>query len=80
MTSETTGPKLTEELELALSALLHEVRLGRVSVQSNTARTFASEIGVACSLGMLTTETPEGFGRVWLLTTKGMRWLDGEDL
>ena len=52
----------------------------RLSIQGDYARKFATELSAAASLGFVTTETPEGFGRVWRPTSKGIQWLHGDDL
>lgn len=47
------------------------------SVQSNFARSLAFELGVAASMGLITTETNEGFSRQWRPTSAGLAWLEG---
>lgn len=56
------------------------VRYERLSIQSDWARRCSLEVSAAASLGLITTETNEGFGRVWHVTGKGIAWLEGEDL
>jgi len=55
-------------------------RYDRLSIQSNGARVFALEVAAAASLGLITNEGPDGFGRVWYVTSKGIDWLEGADL
>lgn len=43
-----------------------------MSVQSDFARTQAQWVAAAASLGYITTECPDGFGRRWRLTVDGM--------
>lgn len=56
---------------------VNECFVAPVSVQSNFARTHAFELGVAASLGLVTTETAEGFSRQWRPTVAGLSWLEG---
>lgn len=47
-----------------------------IAVQSNRARYRGQEIAAAASMGLLTTEEPDGsFGRVWRPTSAGYLWL-----
>lgn len=69
------GPRLTDELMERVSSVLHECLHSPVSIQSNFARTHAFEFGVAASLGLITTETPEGYSRQWRCTVAGLSWI-----
>lgn len=60
-----------------MSLAVNECFVSPVSVQSNFARTYAFELGVAASLGLVTTETSEGFSRQWRPTSGGLAWLEG---
>lgn len=66
-----------EEMVANVVSLAHYDRL---SIQGDFARKFATELSAAASLGLVSTETPDGFGRVWRATAKGILWLDGADL
>src|ERR1700754_5000670 len=70
-TSEPTGPRLTEAFEDQMAGLVSVVRYDKLSIQSDWARKCAVEVAAAASLGLITTETPTGFGRVWHVTGKG---------
>lgn len=56
-----------------------ECYMSPVSIQSNFARSRAFEVGVAASLGFITTETPEGFSRAWRATPAGICFVYGAD-
>lgn len=43
-----------------------------LSVQSDLARAQAQWVAAAASLGYITTESPDGFGRRWRLTADGI--------
>lgn len=43
-----------------------------LSVQSDLARSQAQWVAAAASLGYITTESPDGFGRRWRLTVDGI--------
>jgi hypothetical protein len=79
-TSAATGPRLTDELFNRIDLVVRVVRYGRLTIQSDWARRCATEVSAAASLGLITTETPEGFGRVWYVTGKGIDWLEGSEL
>ena len=74
---ETTGPKLTDELEGLVAMVVTECYMGPVSIQSNFARSYAFELGVAASLGFISTETPDGYTRAWRATTAGITFVQG---
>lgn len=73
--SEKTGPKLTDELEDRVSMVVHECFSSPVSIQSNFARVNAFELGVAASLGLISTQTLDGYSRQWRVTTSGLAWI-----
>jgi hypothetical protein len=45
-------------------------------VQSNFARERAQAVAAAASLGLLTTKTPDGYGRTWRPTLVGQLFLE----
>lgn len=49
-----------------------------VAIQSDWARVNGAAVAAAASLGYITTETPEGFGRVWRPTAIGLNFVDRE--
>jgi hypothetical protein len=70
-TSAATGPRLTEELRESILDVLDRVRYGTLTIQSDWARSNGTAVAAAASLGLISTETPEGFGRIWRLTAAG---------
>jgi hypothetical protein len=51
---------------------------GRVMVGANMAREYAAEVGMAASLGLITTRVRPGiYTRQWHITRKGLEWLEG---
>lgn len=72
------GPRLTEAFEEEVENIVHLARYETLTVQSDWARRRSRALAAAAVLGLITTETPEGFGRVWRVTAKGIQWLDGE--
>ena len=67
-------------MEENVADLVSTVRYDHLAIQADWARKCAVEVAAAASLGLITTETPEGFGRVWHVTAKGIAWLEGADL
>lgn len=55
--------------------VLNECHVYHVSISSNFARKYAFELGLAASLGLITTETAEGFSRQWRPTATGLDWM-----
>lgn len=49
---------------------------GGVTVSSDFAKARAAEVAALASSGLITTETPEGFGRKWRLTSRGLTHLE----
>src|SRR5688572_27924725 len=79
-TSEPTGPRLTERLECDVADVVSFAHYNRLAIQSDWARVRATAVSAAASLGLITTESPEGFGRVWHATALGLYWLEGGEL
>lgn len=75
-TSETTGPKPTDELLSALIGVCEEANYSPFTVQSNFARKYAPEVAAAASLGLLTTRSPDGYGTTWRPTLIGQLFLE----
>lgn len=59
----------------ALDRVIVEAYINGIYVNSDYYRAHAQEVAAAASLGFLTTETPEGFGRVYRPTASGMVWV-----
>lgn len=47
-------------------------------VSSNLARQLSTAVGIAASSGFITTKRGPLFGRQWLITKKGLQWLEGK--
>jgi hypothetical protein len=59
-----------------LDGLLVVAYLNGITVQSNLARYKGQQIAAAASMGLLTTEEPDGsFGRTWRPSAAGYLWL-----
>ena len=58
------------------SVVDHVYLKGGVSIQSDWSRLNALAVSAAASLGLITTESSEGFGRVWRVTFKGIVYLE----
>jgi hypothetical protein len=72
--------RLTEYTD-PLSKVLVECWINRVMVSSNLARELSAAVGIAASCGYITTRRGRGelFGRQWLITRKGLEWLDDSE-
>ena len=47
------------------------------TVLNNFARAHMAEVAMAASLGLITTKVDKStYGRVWRITSKGLRWLN----
>lgn len=57
--------------------LVHYIYLaGGTTTKSDFAREYATTLGEAASIGLITTETPlDGFGNVWRVTPFGLQGL-----
>ena len=67
--SETTGPKLTEVLKKSW--------VDGIWLQGLVARSHRFEIALAASEGLITTKGLDGtYWDRWLITEKGMKWLN----
>lgn len=59
-----------------LDALISLAYMDGVFIQSNYARTCPEVLACAASMGLLTTENPDGsYGRIWRPTHEGYLWL-----
>ena len=67
---------LTDPLLSTVREVVSQAYLEGIAVQSNTARSCAAEVACAASLGFITTKLPDGFGRRWRVTPKGLRWIE----
>lgn len=68
--------RLTDDLRATVVEVVTLAYMEGVAVQSNVARSYASEVACAASLGYITTKVPDGFGRRWRVTRKGLRWIE----
>lgn len=60
--------------------MLSHVRRTKVRVKSDFARTHADYIAMAASLQLITTQIKASkFATAWLITTKGLAWLQERD-
>lgn len=59
-----------------MATFLTECWEGRVTISSDTARKYSTAVGIAASCGFVTTKRGQKFGRVWLITPRGLRWLE----
>ena len=60
--------------------VVQEARYRGLALQCDMARNMAAEVAAAASLGLITSEGQDGFGRRWFVTRKGIEWLEGADL
>lgn len=59
-----------------LDFLLSSAYLDGIYLQSNLARVMSDVVAAAASMGLLTTENPDGtYGRVWRPTVDGYLWV-----
>ena len=64
-----------------IKALLQQIYIKPLAIQSNTGRRDADIVAMAASLGLITTQIrPNAFGREWRITNKGLLLLNEEDL
>ena len=75
-TSVPAGPRLTDELDNRLYTVVAHVRRSTLTLQSDVARQLCLDVAAAASLGFITTETDEGFGRIWRVTSRGIAFLE----
>lgn len=73
--SEATGQKPTEVPRGAVEEVITEAYLNGIYVSSNYARYHAVALAAAASKGFLTTDTGQGFGRIWRPTLSGMAYV-----
>lgn len=63
-----------------IRALLQQIYLKPLAIQSDTARRDADLVAMAASLGLITTQiSSHQFGRDWRITNKGLLLLNEED-
>lgn len=59
--------------------ILREAHFGTgLSVQSNLARALSGAVAAAASERLITTRYPDGFGRRWVVTPRGLTFLNRE--
>ena len=64
-------------LDDRVKSLLQQIYVKPLAIQSNTARRDADVVGIASSLGLITTQIrPNEFGRDWRITNKGLLLLN----
>gem|GEM_PF-4672889 len=51
--------------------------MGGIAVNGDYYRYNAQAVAAAASMGLLTTLTPEGYGRVYRPTQEGVAWVHG---
>lgn len=62
-----------------LKAILQQVYIRPMAIQSNTARRDAATVAMAASMGLITTQiSSHEFGREWRVTNKGLLLLNEE--
>lgn len=67
-------------MQSRLLRFLRKVHRQVVTVQSNAARSEAVVVGMAASLGYITTKlTGRQYGGEWNITIKGLKWLNERD-
>jgi hypothetical protein len=60
-----------------LKALLHQVYIKPLAIQSNRARREADLVAMAASMGLITTQiSSHQFGRDWRITNRGLLLLN----
>jgi hypothetical protein len=60
--------------------VLNRVRRTKVRVKSDFARAHAEYVAMAASLQLITTQIKRSqFATAWLITTKGLAWLNERD-
>lgn len=75
-TAKTGTRPINAELAAKLDELLSLAYLDGIYLQSNLARALADTVAAAASMGLLSTENPDGtYGRVWRPTVDGYMWV-----
>lgn len=75
----TAGKTLTDPLD-RLRKLLNECHREHVRVKSDYARKEADIVAMAASLRLITTKVgAQRFAKTWLITTKGLVWLNEKE-
>jgi hypothetical protein len=71
----------TPRIHRPLGRVLVECWINRVMVSSNLARELSAAVGIAASCGYITARRGRAqlFGRQWLITKKGLGWLDDSE-
>lgn len=81
MSSRTGAPGQTHiDANDRLNRVLRAIWLEQVSVKSDMARKEADVIAMAASLQLITTKVgAQRFAKTWLITSKGLKWLDEKE-
>ncbi|MHC2284465.1 hypothetical protein ACVIJW_000335 [Bradyrhizobium barranii subsp. barranii] len=73
------GLTLTDPLD-RLNKVLRAIWREQVRVKSDMARKEADVIAMAASLQLVTTKVgPQRFAKTWLITSKGLTWLNEKE-